>query len=224
MRRFIINVLVLVTIITLLVLYVTRRADGNYLNSNLYRFDGLIQSVVASLLFVLLLFLFLKPSIKISPHIAELPDMDNMPSHLRFKVVNTSLFSVYDLQVNVYEFRRINTSGPDIKTVLLCHYEGIQRGTGHLQSAFRALFSDTKPNAVQFRFKKLLGSSQWENEQADEMIKTILKSSSSYVEIHVSVRHGLSGLLVNSVKRYHNQACIKKGIFDHGFKTGIKPV
>lgn len=223
MVKFVANIVVLIIIITFLILYVIARIEPNYATSELCRFDGLIQSLIASFLFVIFLFLFLKPSIKISSNIAELPDMDNAPSHLRFKVVNSSLFGVYDLQVNVYEFRSINTSGPDIKTVLLCHYEGIQKGTGHLQSAFRALFSDTKLNAVQFRFRKLLGDGQAENDEADKKIKKILKSSSSYIEIHVSVRHGLSGLMGNSVKRYHNQACIKKGIFEHGFKTGVKP-
>jgi hypothetical protein len=180
-----------------------------------FKIEGLILHLIGSILFVALIFIVLKPSILIAKHIAEFPAKAE-PGHLRLKVLNSSVFSAHDLQINVYKIERINLSGADIRATLLGHYEGMQQGVNYLQSAFRAMFESTKTNALQLRFKSIM-----KDDNADNIIREILDSTTCYLEIHISLRHGLSGIVGNSIKRYNNITSIKRGVYKHGFSLKI---
>lgn len=143
------------------------RIKPDYENYSIARLDGLLTEIFGGLIFIVLLIIILKPSINICTHIAELPANGDIAEHLRFKIVNTSLFKAYDLQIRIFHRERTNTSGADIK------------------------------------------------------IKEILNSRNSYLEIHVYVRNGLSGLQGNFIKKYHNITSIKSGYYKHGFYTDV---
>lgn len=214
MFRFILNIIFCLLILSLLIVYIIFRFSTSFETSFLYKIDGMIQSLFAALTFLVLVFIFMKPSIKIAKHIAELPVSDLDASHLRVKIVNYSLFKAYDLNVYIYEIERINISGPDISSKLLAHYHGINEGTPYLQSALIASFEDTKTNAAQVRLKRLSVS--------DEDIKKALNGGHTYIQIHVTIRHGLSGLQGNFVKKYHNYSCVLTGFYGHGFDSSVK--
>lgn len=129
--------------------------------------------------------------------------------------MNYSIFRAYELKFSVYQISRISISGSDVKYTLIGRHEGIAGSVPYLESAFISLFRENKLNAAQLRFITL-------SPDTDEKIKQVLDAEDSYLEIHVTIRHGLSGLKGNYVKRYHNSTGLKLGFYEHGFKTGIK--
>jgi hypothetical protein len=215
MIKFIGNILFCLFIVFLFGDYFHYRFLNGYETSELFKVDGIVQALVAAILFLVLVFLMVKPSIKIADNIAELPQKNHTPEHFRIKIVNHSLFRAYDLELSVFHKERISISGFDIKSTLVVHLKGVESGTSYLQSALLALFDQTRTNAAQLRFHAL-------DNVADQKIKEILESETSYLEIHVSVRHGLSGIQGNYVKKYHNMSNVMKGYYKHGFLTGIK--
>ena len=201
--------------VILFIWFIYERLGNSYEHTWAFKLDATIQGVVAAMLFLILIFLLVKPSIKIADSIAELPAKGAEPGHLRLKIVNYSLFRAYDLNINVYHKKRIHISGPDVKTEVHRHYEGYKSEVSYLQTPIIGIFEMSKTNAAQLRFKTLISS-------ADDKVKNVLESEDSYLEVHISVRHGLSGLEGNYVKRYHNSSCIKRGYYEHGFKSGIE--
>jgi hypothetical protein len=216
MFRFIINVLFCLLLLFLLVFFVYERLDKSYDNTWAFKLDATIQGILAALLFLVIVFVMMKPSIRIASMIAELPAKGAEPGHLRLKIVNNSLFRAYDLTINVYHKRRIHISGPDVKSELLGHYEGNKSTVSYLESALFSVFESTKTNAAQIRFKIMMG------DEADLAVKNVLEADDSYLEVHLTIRHGLSGLQGNYVKRFDNISCIKRGFYAHGFRIGIK--
>jgi hypothetical protein len=214
MWRFFSNIFICLLLIGLLIYFFIARVSPDYEAGWVSKFDHAIQALVAAILFLVLLFVLVKPSIEIASSIVEIPAAHDVPSHLRIKIVNHSLFAAYDLNVYIYRRTRVNLSGSDIKSSLVGHYHGRQEGASYLQSAFIAMFESTKTNAAQLRFRSL-------RDNADAEIREILESQASYLEIHIVIRHGLSGLEGNFVKKYHHIKCIKSGIYEHGFSTKI---
>lgn len=205
----------IVTCISILT-YIFFRIKPDYENYSIARLDGLLTEIFGGLIFIVLLIIILKPSINICTHIAELPANGDIAEHLRFKIVNTSLFKAYDLQIRIFHRERTNTSGADISSELIASFEGYEVGISYLQGGLQALFEDTKTNAAQFRFFRIVNEAG-----SDIKIKEILNSRNSYLEIHVYVRNGLSGLQGNFIKKYHNITSIKSGYYKHGFYTDV---
>lgn len=214
MIRFYFNLFLCLLIVSLSWWYVYEILYNEQLNEyRIYRLDDVFQDLVASVFFLIIVFLLIKPSIKIADNIALLPASENDPAHLRLKLVNYSLFKAYDLHINIYEMKRVSVSGPDIRSDLLGCYEGYKQGTPYLQSSIIALFEETKRNAAQMRIKRLV---------SEDKFREVLNNSESYIEVHVSIRHGLSGLQGNFVKKFHNLSSIKSGVYSHGFDYRIK--
>lgn len=179
------------------------------------KFDGLITEIVGSFLFLIIIFILMKPSIVIASKLAQIPEGAGGASHLRIKFVNYSIFRAYELKFSVYQISRISLSGSDVKYTLIGRHEGIAGSVPYLESAFVSIFKENKLNAAQLRFVTL-------GEGTDEKIRKVLDAENSYLEIHVTIRHGLSGLKGNYVRRYHNLTDLKSGFYEHGFRSGVK--
>lgn len=216
MLRFIVNVIITLGIIFLLLMYIDGRYSNNYDHTLLFKIDGFLQSLIASLCFIAVIFFLVKPSIGIADVMAELPEIDGTAPHIRLKIVNYSLFKAHDIQLSVYQKKRVSISGDDVSSTLLGYYDGNRQGTGYMQSALFCLFEKEKSNAVQFKLSQLIG-----NPEADTLIKEILTSSTGFLEIRLTVRHGLSGLMGNYIKKFHTSRCLKSGIYNHGFSVKI---
>lgn len=204
--------LICVIISTLLFYFVYLRFNDSYSSSWLFHIDSLLQSLIASLLFLILVFILIKPSIKIAPFIAEYPQKNTTNPHLRLKIVNYSLFRAFDILIHIYKVEKISETGSDIRLTLIGKYVGAEGGTPYLQSAIYGLFEETRTNAAQLKFYKIL---------EDRAIREVLDSD-GHLLVHLNIKHGLSGLQGNFIKRYHNESCIRKGYYEHGFRTGIK--
>ena len=209
------NIFLLLLSMALIIWFIISVYSPNFATKWPYKIEGLILHVIGSIIFVVLIFIILKHSISISKYIAILPANEE-PEHMRIKVINYSLFEAHDLQINIYKIDRINISGSDVKATLLGHYEGMAQGINYLKSGFKSMFDSTKTNAIQLRVNSVL-----QKENGDQIIKDILASQTSYLEIHISLRHGLSGIVGHVVKRYNNSLCVKNGVFKHGFSLAI---
>ncbi len=213
MLKFLFNIYTCTTFLVCTSLYgYLKFASPEILPAAMSSFDGLIEEILGSILFLALLFYFMKPSIKVSKYIAHVPATATESAHLRFKVVNCSLFKAYDFHVDMYEMKIVSSSGHNVKSELMGSYEGFEQGTPYLESGILSLFQYTKRNAAQVRIKRLVDS--------DDVFKSALQSD-SFVELHISFRHGLSGLQGHYIKRYHSINCIRSGMFGHGFDTRI---
>jgi hypothetical protein len=213
MKKLTLNFLFFLASIGIVFIYIHFRLLDTYESFKISKLDGLFTEIVGGLIFLVLLIIVLKPSINICTKFAEIPSMTGSEKHLRFKIVNTSLFKAYDLQVHIFHKKHANLSGADITSKLIASFEGHEVGISYLQSSLNALFEDSRTNAAQFRFFKI--------DTTDNEIREILNSSDSYLEVHVYLRNGLSGLQGNFIKKFHNSTCIKSGFYKHGFSTDI---
>jgi hypothetical protein len=97
--------------------------------------------------------------------------------------------------------------------MLIGSLEGHQVGVSYLQSGIAAVFEESKTNAAQFQLANIV--------ESDQLVRDILNSGNSYLEIHVYLRNGLSGLQGNYIIKFHNLKGIKSGFYKHGFSTEI---
>jgi hypothetical protein len=97
MLKFWLNLLLVVALITLTTAFFIYLYNPHFKTSPLEPINSLIQGLISALIFLVLIFYLIKPSIKIADHLAESPDEQ---PHLRIKVVNCSLFRAYDLNVS----------------------------------------------------------------------------------------------------------------------------
>ncbi|HET8861570.1 hypothetical protein [Marivirga sp.] len=75
-------------------------------------FNSLLTGILTSVIFLILLYFF-RPNIKISDCIAKDKEDDNI---FRFKIINKSLFSIYDIRVRMFLCNEINgINGKNIK-------------------------------------------------------------------------------------------------------------
>lgn len=215
MRKLVINILFCIIIAGLVGLYIFSKIDNSlHADGWVSRISGLLEEIMGSIIFLVIVLVMIKPSIKIATTIARIPASNHEPEHLRLKFVNCSIFKAYDLHVDIYEMKRISLSGDDVKPLRLGSYDGFETGPAYLQSALKAINDNVKRNAAQIRVRSLV-----KNEE--DFIKA-LDSNDSFIEIHVSVRHGLSGLQEHYIRRFHNPGCIKPGYYGHGFDTKVK--
>lgn len=163
---------------------------------------GVAQSVVGSGLFLIVLFYLVKPKIKLSPHIAEqLIDSHSNAMLYRFKILNGSWFyKAYDIEVRLFHAIPVYTG--DGQNVKLIEVPLRRNRTAFLQSAIRGQLETEKTHACQFR--------------TDDNLRELLQEESSYLQLQVTARHGLSGLPGIFVQRYYSRRVIKKGSFARG--------
>ena len=163
---------------------------------------GVFQSMVGSGLFLIVLFYLVKPKIRLSSEIAEQTvDSDPNAMFYRFKILNDSLFyKAYDIEVRL--FHAIPIYSGDGQNVKLLEIPLRRNRTAFLQSAVKGQRETEKTHACQFR--------------TDNNLRELLKEESSYLQLQVTARHGLSGLPGIFVQRYYSRRAIKKGSFARG--------
>lgn len=176
------NVLFFIIAVAGIFIFINFQLNDFYGNARLSKLNGLLTEIIGGIIFLVFLILVLKPSLGVCLYIAEIPASPNEPAHLRFKIVNYSLFRAYDIHIYVFHKERSNVSGCDITTSLIGSYEASRKGVSYLQSAVISMFEDAKTNAAQFRLGGLVGE--------DQKIRDILSSHNSYLGIHVYLRNG----------------------------------
>ena len=176
------------------------------MTSNLTILDFFLSigaSLIASIIFIFLLLLYLRPNIKISPYVCQQKDtFDNSGRECyMFKVVNLSLFSAYDIAVELSSL----VSYP-VKDGMNFRFFPLTLKTDKLNFIasyrpkwYRKNYADY---AMIFR--------------TYDDLKEILDNERNSIKIQVTLRHGLTGLSKVHYMDYVNCSDIKKGHFLFG--------
>ncbi len=166
-------------------------------------FCSILCSIIASFIFLFIVLILFKPKIKLSPLICKGPYKDGVDEFFSFKLVNTSLFSAYDISIELIEMDRypiangqMNTRNTNLALVL----DRISSVPSYRPSWIRK----DAPYAVIVR----------SSDKIDEVLKNDYKS----VMLQVTLRHGLTGLMRVKTKEYTNPSQIKEGKFAYGLK------
>lgn len=131
-------------------------------------------------------------------------DDDNIDYYF-IKLINVSLFSAYDISIELLEVDRYPTQNGQMNnrfrplTLVLNHVSHIP---GYRPSWLRK----NAPYAIRVRTKENLDS--------------ILTNDYKSIMVKISLRHGLTGLVKVHSKEYTDSVQIKNGKFDYGLKFG----
>lgn len=167
---------------------------------------GLIGNIIASSLFLPIVFIVLKPKILISPYIIETDQDSRYPSQTIycFKVINSSIFfKAFDVSLNLWAVtEEVSHSKNDILI------EDVELVRPHM-----------------FYIESVIFGNPWIDKSAQcaciftttENIKPLLEGKNKYLQLQVIVKHGLSGLSGVFTQRFYKvDKCIHKGDFKHG--------
>lgn len=173
--------------------------------------DNVLTNVIASCVFITLIFIFLKPAIFISSKIARSkPNEDNF----RFKMINLSMFKITDIQISFYKCRTIDHTGFHKEYELLGTLDMNNYLPGNIKP-FWALVTDSYNEfALNFRYHP-------SNPDNNNLIQII---NDEYCSLSVEIRatHGFSGLKGTFIKKFDNSSMIKPGKFRSGLSTRIE--
>lgn len=167
---------------------------------------SVLCSIVASFIFLFLVLILFKPKIRLSPFVCKGKYMEGDETQYYFiKMINVSLFSAYDVTVELLEVDRYPTQNGQMNdrlrplTLVLSHISHIP---GYRPSWIRK----NAPYAIRVR--------------TSEDLNRILSNDYKSVMVKVSLRHGLTGLVKVHTKEYTECSQIKNGKFEYGLKFG----
>ena len=179
--------------------------------------EPILQSFVASGIFIVFVFVLLKPSLIISSKIAKSPigidEKGIAKEHvLVFKVVNISFFSANDIKILLYKCEQTTQAGNHINRSLIANIDGSSIGCHSLESGIEGFFDPHKLNCLQITTNK---------RYPDNDIMQIL-SNNSYLELHLIAKNSFSGLQSSFIRKYDHINCVKVGHFMSGFNSSIE--
>ena len=165
---------------------------------------GIGCSLLASFIFLFLILFFLRPTIRISPYVSRQMDEEKGQIKFVFKIVNKSIFSVFDIRAELAELEKLPVEGPNmnirIKKLKLVH-DGRVEYMPRFKSKKRC-----KPYALHaIRFNSF-----------DLEIDNILKDHTKSLQFSITARHGLTGLGNHFKQEFANGDVLRMT----GFKFG----
>jgi hypothetical protein len=161
---------------------------------------GITTSVIGSFIFLIFILIFLRPRIKISNNIACY--FENDIKIYRFKIMNTSLYTGYDVSLSLRSLREIPSEpfGKDIFPSELI------LGTSN--------FTNIHPWRPSFMCKNY--AHHCIQVKTIEDIENILNSDNYSLQLQVTLRHGLTGLSKSFIANYSTVKRILDGQFEFG--------
>ena len=166
-------------------------------------------SFLASLAFLFTVLICFKPKLKLSDFICKNNNQfkNVYTTYYFFKIVNKSLFSAYDINVelNIIEKYPTSPSGMMNKRTIPLSLE--LDFVSHLPPFRPKWWRKDAEHCIRFRTKDNL----------DEIIADEHKS----VQLQVTLRHGLTGLVKVFYQDYADLSLIKEGKFTYGTKFGV---
>ena len=167
---------------------------------------NVLCSLIGSFIFLFLVLIMFKPKIVISPFVCKGKFANADPSFYYFiKVINISLFSAYDVNVELLQIDYYPAGKGQMNTrqISLSLVEGsIRKIPGYRPSWIRK----NAPYAVKVR--------------TTENLEEILAQDAKAIAVKVSLRHGLTGLVKVGSKEYNDESQVKMGKFAYGLKFG----
>ena len=174
--------------------------------------SGIIGSIIASSIFLPIVFFFLKPKIAISSYIVQTDKDSRFPGKtvFYFKIVNNSLFfKAFDIKLNLWSVTETVTNGENDISI-----QDIKLSRDNL------FFMQSLLKGNQLVDKNALCACIFTTE---EDIVPLMEKDNNYLQIQVIAKHGLSGLTGVFTKKYYKPLeCIKHNRFSHGVYTTVK--
>ena len=129
--------------------------------------------------------------------------MDDEEEQYFVKVINWSLFSAYDVTVELLEVDRT----PTVKNQMNSRFRDIRLVSdrfSHIPGYRPSWMRKNAPYAVRFR--------------TNQNIEKILTNEHSTIMVRVTLRHGLTGLVKVATKEYTDEECVQHRKFNYGLK------
>ena len=162
--------------------------------------------VISSLVFLYVALLLLKPWIKIAPFICrDIKDQDGEP--YRIKIVNRSIFSAFDVKIEMNVLERVPTPPTGMMNELYSPLKIKYSHVFYLPPYRPSWFRKEARHAL--RVKPL------------EDLDKILESGNKSIQIQVSCKHGLGGLTKVFMQEYSDLTQIKEGKYTYGTKFDV---
>jgi hypothetical protein len=166
-------------------------------------------SVTASLIFLFVVLALFKPKIKISPFLTQSfsPRKEEGIVHT-VKIVNMSIFTAYDVKVEMHVLHKLPTPDGTLNTQLTeipLVYNYLSTIDGRRPRWYRK----NADHCVRFR--------------TCEDVSTMLQDPMASVEVRVILRHGLTGLSNVHTQEYADPSQVSVGKFTSGSAFGLIP-
>ena len=159
------------------------------------------SSLVASCLFLVLILVFLRPSIKISEIICKGTDYKGEPCYI-LKFYNTSVFSAFDAEITFLELEE-EQAEPKGKHLW---FETIELATPHFSVVPRWIPNFMVKNHAYHCFQI----------RTYHDLEPSLMDKHKWLQVKITLRHGLTGLSKNFIKNYRTTSVVKPGKFELG--------
>lgn len=166
--------------------------------------SSLLTSVLASFIFLFIVLILYKPKLRVSPHICKGKFQSSDPNDYYFiKIVNTSIFSAYDINMELFEIDKYPTTNGQMN---------VRHKPLSLVLSKVSNIDGYKPGWI------TKNASYAVRVRTSENLNAILMDDYKSVIIKISLRHGLTGLVKVITQEYTDCSQIKKGKFEYGRK------
>ena len=169
---------------------------------------SILSGIISSFIFIFLLLALLRPTIKISPEICYQQDVFDNEHRMCYliKVVNTSLFSAYDVNVELSSLIIY-----PVKDGFNYRYSPIKMKSNKFNfvAPYRPKWIKEKYGDYAFLFRTY------------DNLHTILKDERNSIHFQVTLKHGLTGLSRVFNINYAFCSSIKEGHFNFGNNFNI---
>lgn len=167
----------------------------------------LLGGTLAAFLFLFIILWLLKPKVQIAPFICCVNPTYGRPSYYSFKFINKSFFAAHEIKVELHKLRKIPMGNGEFNneysklTIVNCEISHIPGRTTALRK------NKDHPHCIIIR--------------STEDISFILSEEMHALQLRVSLKHGLTGLLNVFEREYANTQDIKTGKFRPGTKFDL---
>ena len=169
-----------------------------------------ITGIIVSFVFLRFILFFLRPKITISSEIAIEQDNDGEDWYW-FKIVNHSRYEGFELKFSAESLSyEPATDG--------CHHLRHDRRIELNRSVFNSIPKYISNKAIK---KRKSSAPHCFQVRTKENIANILKNKKQSIILHVSLKHGLSGIPRSFEQSFTHQSIVKRGSFAFGNQTNV---
>jgi hypothetical protein len=174
---------------------------------------SLICNLIASSIFLFIVFILLRPRITIAEVIARNVDEKTNQTKFVFKICNKSFFRAYDIKIELYRAKTVRNSGNHIELQNIGIFKSVSAAPSLAKYKLIDRIQKAKQNET-YEFALQV--------RTLEDIEPILKDPQKFIRLQVEARHGLTGLQSIFVQDYDDTSCICDGTFQSGKGISIK--
>lgn len=169
---------------------------------------SVLTSIIASFIFIFSVLVFFKPKLKICDFICRNSSQfpGDYTNYYFFKIVNKSIFSVYDIKVELNIMEKYPTPPSGMMNKRTIPLTLVSDSVSHLPPFRPMWWRKDATHCIRFR--------------TTENLENIMKDDFKTVQLQVTSRHGLTGLIKVYYQDYADVALIKDGKFTYGTEFG----